>query len=325
MIVIFSIDEVGIMLKQVIDLYELLDRPDAGSEAIRQYLTETGKCDIVTEKLTGEKGSTEHIKVTIAGRDGRLKGGQSPTLGIIGRLGGLGARPEITGFVSDGDGALAALAAAAKLARMASLGDHLTGDVIVTTHICPNAPTRPHDPVPMMSSHVSHDKINAVEIVPEMEAILSIDTTKGNRIINARGFAVSPTIKDGYIVKVSDDILDIMSTVTGRLPQVFAVSQQDITPYGNDLKHINSILQPSIMTYAPVVGVAITTEVAVAGCATGATHLVDIEGAARFAVEVAKGFTAGNCQFYDREEFARMTALYGDMTRFQSVDGHPKI
>jgi hypothetical protein len=312
------------MLKQVIDLFELLDSPNAGSEAVKQYLTDTGKCDIETEKLFGEKGSTDHIKITIAGSDGRSKGGQSPTFGIIGRLGGLGARPEITGFVSDGDGALAALAAAAKLARMASLGDHLPGDIIVTTHICPDAPTRPHDPVPMMSSHVPHDKINAVEIMPEMEAILSIDTTKGNRIINTRGFAVSPTIKDGYIVKVSDDILDIMSTVTGRLPQVFAVSQQDITPYGNDLKHINSILQPSIMTSAPVIGVAITTEVAVAGCATGATHLVDVEAVSRFAIEVAKGFTAGTCQFYDREEFARMIALYGDMTRFQSVEGFPK-
>ncbi len=312
------------MLKQVIDLFELLDSPNAGSETIKQYLRDTGKCDIETEKLFGENGSTEHIKITIAGRDGRSKDGHSPTLGIIGRLGGLGARPEITGFVSDGDGALAALAAAAKLARMASLGDYLAGDVIITTHICPDAPTRPHDPVPMMSSHVSHDKINAVEIVPEMDAILSIDTTKGNRIINTRGFAVSPTIKDGYIVKVSDDILDIMSAITGKLPQVFAVSQQDITPYGNDLKHINSIFQPSIMTSAPVIGVAITTEVAVAGCATGATHLVDVEAVSRFAVEVGKGFTIGNCQFYDRKEFARMKALYGDMTRFQSVEGYPK-
>lgn len=312
------------MLKQVIDLFEMLDSPAAGSDTIKQYLNDTGTCEIETEKLLGEEGSTDHVKITIAGNDGRSNGGQSPTLGIIGRLGGLGARPQITGFVSDGDGALAALAAAAKLARMARLGDHLPGDIIITTHICPNAPTRPHDPVPMMSSPVSHDLINAVEIVPEMDAILSIDTTKGNRIINARGFAVSPTIKDGYIVKVSDDILDIMSRVTGRLPQVFAVSQQDITPYGNELKHINSIFQPSIMTSAPVIGVAITAEVAVAGCATGATQLVDVEAAARFAVEIGKEFTAGNCLFYNQDEFARMTELYGNMTHFQSVEGKPR-
>ncbi|WP_254171499.1 DUF1177 family protein, partial [Clostridioides difficile] len=39
----------------------------------------------------------------------------APTLGILGRLGGIGARPEVIGFVSDGDGALVAIAVAAKL------------------------------------------------------------------------------------------------------------------------------------------------------------------------------------------------------------------
>ena len=48
--------------------------------------------------------------------------------------------------MSDGDGAIAAIAAALKLAEM-QRHDTLPGDVIVTTHICPNAPTRPHDPV----------------------------------------------------------------------------------------------------------------------------------------------------------------------------------
>jgi hypothetical protein len=273
--------------------------------------------------LSGEQGSTDHIKITIAGSAGRSNGGNSPTLGVIGRLGGLGARPQITGFVSDGDGALAALSAAAKLARMAKLGDQLAGDVIVTTHICPNAPTRPHNPVPMMGAPVSHEQINAVEVCSEMEAILSIDTTKGNRVINANGFAVSPTVKDGYILKVSNDILAIMSRVSGKHPLVFPISQQDITPYGNGLGHINSILQPSIATCAPVIGVAVTTEVPVAGCATGATHLIDVESVARFAVEVAKDFTAGICQFHDVEEFSLIRSLYGEMTRFQSKQGKP--
>ena len=312
------------MLRQVIDLFELLDHPRAGGEAIRQYLDETGKCDVETTRLDGEQGSTDHIKITIRGSAGRMNGGEFPTLGIIGRLGGLGARPQITGFVSDGDGALAALSAAAKLARMAKLGDELPGDVIITTHICPNAPTRPHDPVPMMGAPVSHEQINAVEVCSEMEAIISIDTTKGNRVINVNGFAVSPTIKQGYILKVSNDILDVMSAVTGKLPLVLPLSQQDITPYGNGLGHINSILQPSIVTSAPVIGVAITTQVAVAGCATGATHPMDVEGVARFAVEVAKKYTAGACQFYDEEEFSRLTELYGEMTRFQSKQGIAK-
>jgi len=310
------------MLKQVIDMFELLDRPDAGAEAIREYLADTGKCDVEINKLTDSKGSTDHIRIVIPGSTGRLGGGDSRTMGIIGRLGGLGARPEIIGYVSDGDGALTALSAAAKLARMALLGDQLAGDLVISTHICPDAPTRPHDPVPMMGSPVTAEAMNEAEVSADMEAILSIDATKGNRVINALGFAISPTVKEGYILKVSNDILDIMSRVTGRLPVVFPLSQQDITPYGNDLGHINSILQPAVATAAPVIGVAITAEVPVAGCATGASRLTDVEAAARFAIEVAKDYTTGQCQFHDAEEFARMTALYGDMTIFQST---PKI
>lgn len=130
--------------------------------------------------------------------------------------------------------------------------------------------------------------MNSFEVDPEMDAILSIDTTKRNRIINQKGFAISPTVKDGYILRVSEDLLDIMQIVTGRLPVVFAITTQDITPYGNGIYHLNSIMQPSTSTNAPVIGVAITTEVPVPGCATGASHAVDIEMAVRFCVEVAK-------------------------------------
>ena len=81
---------------------------------------------------------------------------------------------------------------------------------------------------------------------------------------------------------------------------------------------MNSILQPAVATKAPVVGVAITTETPVAGCATGATHLVDVEVTGRFVIEVAKNFTRGQCSFYDAEEFALLQKLYGDMSHFQT-------
>ncbi len=70
-------------------------------------------------------------------------GGDAPTIGLLGRLGGLGARPERIGFVSDGDGALVALACAAKLLSMRVRGDVLPGDVMISTHVCPCAPTFP--------------------------------------------------------------------------------------------------------------------------------------------------------------------------------------
>jgi hypothetical protein len=214
-----------------------------------------------------------------------------------------------------------ALSVALKLADMKRKGDDLQGDVIVSTHVCPNAPTQPHEPVPFMGSPVDMKTLNDHEVDPGMEAILSIDTTKGNRIINQRGFAISPTVKEGYILRVSEDLLSLMEITTGRRPSVFAITTQDITPYGNGIFHLNSILQPCTATRAPVVGMAITTETAVPGCATGASHEIDISEAVRFSIEVAKAFGAGKCRFYDPEEFARVLKLYGPMNHLQTLGG----
>jgi len=218
-----------------------------------------------------------------------------------------------------GDGALTALAVAAKLLDMQKKGDFLEGDVFISTHVCPDAPTTPHEPVPFMNSPVETWQVNKEEVTDDLDAVLVVDTTKGNRIINHRGFAISPTVKEGYILRVSEDLLDVMISTTGRLPHVFALSQQDITPYGNGLYHLNSILQPATATKAPVVGVAVTTETTVAGCATGATHLEDLEDAGRFMLEAAKAFGNGLCSFYDEEEFGRIQKLYGSMEHFQTL------
>ncbi|WP_240837789.1 DUF1177 domain-containing protein [Acidaminobacter sp. JC074] len=306
------------MLKQVMEMYELLDKPNASGFEVKEFLGCTDQIEIQVESVAANGGSTDFIEVIIPGSHGKQTGGDAPTIGLLGRLGGLGARPEVTGFVSDGDGALAALSVASKLITMYKNGDRLRGDVIVTTHICPDAPSIDHHPVRFMGSYVDMDTMNRLEVLDEMDAILSVDTTKGNRIINNNGFAISNTVKEGYILKVSDDLLDVMMRTTGKLPYVFPLSQQDITPYGNGLYHINSILQPNTATKSPVVGVAITTQAVVPGCATGATNLMDVEGAARFMLEVAKDFGQGKCHFYDSEEFDLIKALYGDMSRFQT-------
>jgi len=307
------------LLRQILDVYDYLDRPDASGALMAEYLKTLGAADVTVTPLQGEKGVTDLIRIVVPGTKGKRSGGSAPTLGVLGRLGGLGARPEQIGFVSDGDGALVALAVAAKLLDMQQKGDRLPGDVVICTHICPNAPTIPHKPVPFMGAPASMALLNRHEVSGDLDAILSIDTTKGNRIINTCGFAISPTVKDGYILRVSEDLLDIMQTTTGRLPYVFALTTQDITPYGNDLFHLNSILQPSTATSAPVVGVAITTETAVAGCATGASHPYDVEQAARFVLETAKAFGSGNCRFYDEEEFSRILSLYGEMKHLQTL------
>lgn len=308
------------LLKQILEVYEILDTPAASGEKVKEYLLSVNsEAEIDVYPLKGPKGVTDMVHVIIPGKNGKRSGGTAPTIGLLGRLGGLGARPEVTGFVSDGDGALAALAAASKLLDMHKKGDRLEGDVIVSTHVCPDAPTKEHYPVPFMDSPVEMAQVNQEEVSDELDAILSIDTTKGNRIINKRGISISNTVKEGYILSCSEDLLDVMQRVTGQLPSVFALSTLDITPYGNDLYHLNSILQPCTATSAPVVGVALVTEVPVAGCATGATHFGDVEAAARFAVEVAKDFGGGKCSFYDEKEFNKAIALYGSMNHLQTL------
>ena len=308
------------LIKQVMEVFDVLDSSTVDGAAVKKYLQSVNpEANVEVYPLEGPKGSTDMVKVRIPGTNGKAKGGSAPTIGLLGRLGGIGARPEMIGFVSDGDGALCALAVAAKLLDMQTKGDYLEGDVFVSTQICPHAPTAPHKPVPFMGSPVEMSQVNKEEVSPELDAILTVDTTKGNRVINTRGFAISNTVKEGWILRVSEDLLEIMQRTTGQLPYVFPLSMQDITPYGNDVYHLNSILQPCTATKAPVVGVAITTETMVPGCATGSRHFADVEEAARYMMEVAKSFGRGEASFYDEKEYERLVKLYGRMDQLQTL------
>ncbi|WP_153732852.1 DUF1177 domain-containing protein [Sporosarcina obsidiansis] len=309
-------------LKHVVELLEVMDHHTVSGEDVKAYLHQISpSATISVLTVEGEKGSTDFIKVIIPGVNGKTNGGSAKTLGIIGRLGGIGARPEMTGFVSDGDGALASMATAAKLLDMGNKGDRLQGDIILTTHICPIAPTSPHEPVPFMGSPVDILEMNQHEVTDDMDAILSIDTTKGNMITNHKGFAITPTVKEGYILKVSNDLLHLYTQSAGILPVTLPITTQDITPYGNGVYHVNSILQPAVATTSPVVGIALTTQTAVAGCSTGATHPTDVEQVVRYAIEVAKYYGEGKCSFFDEKEFEHLEALYGKMSHLQTK-GH---
>jgi len=307
------------IVTEILTIYEILDRPGKHGVPLSKIFNKNKKIEFAVNEIKSKNGSTQFLKICIPGVHGKKKKGTAPTLGIIGRLGGVGARPETVGFVSDGDGALAVLSTALRLSKMHKNGDILEGDVIIATHVCTNAPTTPHEPVPFMGSPVDLETMNNYEVDKDMDVIVSVDTSRGNKIINHCGFAVSPTVKEGYILPISNDLLSLMEQTTGKLPVTFPISMQDITPYGNNLYHFNSIMQPSTATSCPVVGIAITSEVPVAGCATGVTNAAQIDSVGRFLIEVAQQFGKNKCSFYNENEFKLLVKKYGSMKIFQKI------
>ena len=302
-------------IKHVIEIIDLLDNPKIDGEKVMEFFYDKGFMDlkIDVETIKGEKSSTDFITIRIPGVGGKLVGGHAKTLGVIGRLGGIGARPSYIGLVSDADGAIVSLASAYKIAEMRKRGDILPGDVIVTTHICPNAPIRPYKPAPMMDSPVDIFTLLEKEVQEDMDAVLSVDATKANWVIKHTGFAITPTVKEGWILRVSADLLDIYIRVSGEVPIIVPITMQDILPYTTPVYHINSMMQPWIYTTAPVVGVAITTRMILPGSGTGSTNYTSLEQATRFIVEVAKDYTSGRAKFYDEEEWETILKIHGSV------------
>ncbi|WP_028217933.1 DUF1177 domain-containing protein [Paraburkholderia oxyphila] len=272
--------------------------------------------------------TTDFISILIPGATGKTAGGNARTLGVIGRNGAIGGRPVRIGMISDADGPIGSIATALKLAKMKAAGDDLPGDVIVTTHIAKDVSISYNDGVPFAGMPVSSATMNQYQVSPEMDAILSIDASKGNRIVKQRGFAISPTAMQGYILRMSPDLVNIMESTTGRPAFTLPISQQDITPYDNGLYHFNSIMQPHAATSAPVVGVALTAQSVVGGSDSSANHEVDIAEAVRFCVEVAKRFTVASpdnpCEFYNAAEWQKIRQAYPDLSVFQTY-GHAEL
>lgn len=307
------------MLSQLITAYDLLDSAVVTGEDVVKAVNCGELAQAKTFRVAGAKRTTDFVRVVIPGTRGKLKGGEAPTLAVVGRLGGLGVRPVRSGIVSDADGAIVAVACALKLCDMKRKGDELPGDVVIVTHVCPDAETKVNDGVQFMASPVTPEVLNQHCMDPEADAVLSVDATKGNRILNHRGIAITPTVKEGYILRVSPDLVGIYERVTCELARVLPITTQDITPYGNDIYHINSIMQPSVVTKSPVVGVAVCAQSCVPGSATGANNYLDLELAGRFVIETAKLFTAGELTFYDEPEYQRLVSLYGEMKHLQTL------
>ncbi len=295
------------LIRHILEVIRILDKPDVSEKELRELLERSSDVELSFKELRGDKGSTLFVKARVKGRK------EKPCLGVIGRLGGVGARPELLGLVSDADGAIVALSVLYKLAEMSEYGDKLMGDVIITTHITTRAPVKPYKPVPMMDSPVDIFTLLREEVDERMDAILSVDATKANKLVNHTGFAITHVVKEGWILKVDDTILDIYTRVTGEAPVLVPLSMQDILPFTTNVYHINSMVQPWIYTTAPVIGVATTTRLPVPGSATGATNIYSLDQASRFVLEVAKDFTAGRAKFYDEKDWKTILEVHGSL------------
>lgn len=81
------------LIKQIIDVYDLLDDSRVDGRTVVDYLrTIDPEVNAETYPLTGPRGTTHMLKVRIPGSDGKSSGGNTPTLGILGRLGWAGSQ-----------------------------------------------------------------------------------------------------------------------------------------------------------------------------------------------------------------------------------------
>lgn len=296
------------MLRECLEITELLSDPSAGGREVAAlfpagtYLTRT--------PVATPGDDFDFIRVELPGRVGKHAGGDAPTLGLLGQLGGLRV-PGNPGLASEADGAIVALAVALRMARQRVGHEIFAGDVIVTTHVCQQAVLEPRDPYPFVMPPVPFRRLLDYHIDPAMDAILTTETARGNRFVCHKGFAVTQPVLQGIALPGSPDLLRIMEHVTGAPPVVYPISMQDLTPWDNGVYHSTLLVAPATICDLPVVGVGLTSAAAPTGYATNVADIVDLDAAARFCLAVADQFGAGTCRFHDPEEFERLSKLYG--------------
>lgn len=305
------------MLKEILEVIDLLDDPDNGADAFAALLG-PGPHEIARDDFSGPKGRTEFIKILFPGTHGKSRGGDAPTLGIIGSNGGLRLPGARGGLVSDADGCLVGLACALRLRRMAERRQTPRGDVIVSTHICQEAHPEPHDPFPFVMSPLPSSEKHPRMIDPRMDAILTPETCKGNKLVSPAAFAITPPVREGYILRPHASILHIMEMVTGRNPVIFPITMQDITPFESGVHHVCGMVLPSVFSPAPVIGVPIAMAQPILPAATNTQQPVALEAAGRFCIEVAVSLGLGDCRFYYEQDFEAFLRVYGAIRGWQA-------
>ncbi|MCL2684216.1 MAG: DUF1177 family protein, partial [Synergistaceae bacterium] len=288
-------------------------------EDIVQMFVGAGADDASYERLEGN-GFTEVVRIFLKGKSGRSSGGKAPTLDISASLVGVGSRPASTGLLGDGDAAVIVCAVGLKLLDMKKKGDQVEGDVVILMNITASAPTgkaEGHKPAGI-GCPVNFWLMKSKFVDKTADAIIDVNVTRSDRYCKKKGFAITPTVKEGWILKISEDALDVMERVTGEMPAIMPVTMQEVMPTRNGISFMNDIVALPYGVNIPCIGVALCQPIPVDPSGPGMTNLAEIEPAIRYCVEVAKDFGRGKFDFYNKEEFEKIVKLYGSMTHLQT-------
>ncbi|ARM76926.1 DUF1177 family protein [Acidianus manzaensis] len=282
------------MLKSLLEAIDILESKDPLSK--------------IREKVKGIKyeeknfGEVTYLKAYY-GNGGKKR------VEILGRLGAIQMK-DSKGLVSDADGAIVSLALILELINLKDKGITFDVDVSVVTNISLNAKLIPHKPFNFMIPLIDFNDALKEEVDPNADLILSIDSTKGNRLAKYDDFAITHVIKDGYILKLEDEVIDIYNRVTGHEVYMVPLTTGDLLPLDFNVYHISTLISPWLYTDSPVIGLATVSKQVVPGYVTGVLNMEMLEHTSRFCLEILK-YVEKEGKIYNEEELKEIEEKLG--------------
>ncbi|MEM0173903.1 MAG: DUF1177 domain-containing protein [Sulfolobaceae archaeon] len=290
------------ILKNLIEVIEILE----SSEPIVKVREKVRGADFIEyEEIERGDGKVTFLRALVKGRKGNRR------IEILGRLGAIQMRSKYKGLVSDADGAIVALTVLFELIDLKRKGIEFDADVSIVTNIALDAKLIPHKPFDFMVPPIGLDEALQIEVDPKAELILSIDSTKGNILAKYNDFALTHVVKEGYILKLSDEVIEIYNRVTGHEVYLVALTTGDLTPIEFPIYHISTIISPWLYTTSPVIGIATTSRQVIPGYVTGVQDIMMLNNASRFCIEMIKFFDMGG-KVYDDKELEELKKRIGE-------------
>jgi len=286
------------MLKTLMEVIDLLESKNP-LERVKERL----KGKIEYEEV--QVGEVTFLKALYEGKEKKNK------IEILGRLGSIQMEGVNKGLVSDADGAIMSLTTLLELLNLREKGIEFNIDVLFVTNLSTRAKLIPHKPFNFMVPLVGLDDALKVEVDPSASLVVSIDSTKGNRLAKFDDFALTHVIKDGYVLKLHDNVIDIYNKVTGHEIYMVAVTTGDLTPLDYNVHHISTLVSPWLYTNSPVIGLATVSKQVIPGYETGVMNVDMLEHASRFCLELIKYVEKGG-KVYDEEELAELKGKLGE-------------